>query len=147
MGAIRVWQSVSRPTDRILLDNENFNWFYDILVNSSYFRLKICIYVAMNVKNIIYKASFGRTCSKHNPRANNISVSHLPGDDCIWLVINLSSGTCTKYEWFFLTINLVQIFLKLPSQAKGDGKKGWLSMDIGQTRSEESEKSDHVTIR
>ena len=90
MGAIRVWQSVSR--DRILLDNENFNWFYDISVNSSYFRLKICIYVAMNVKNIIYKASFGRTCSNYNPRANNISVSHCqwPGDDCT----NLKNSSC-----------------------------------------------------
>lgn len=78
-----MWPSVLCPTDRILLDNKNFDWFYDILVNFSYFHLKIVRCGAMNVANIMHQAIFRRTCLKCNPKANINSVSHWPGDDCI----------------------------------------------------------------
>ena len=77
-----MWPSVWCPTDRILLVNKNFDWFYDILVNFSYFHLKIVRYVAMNVENLMHQAILRRTCLKFNPKANINSVSHWPGDDC-----------------------------------------------------------------
>ena len=80
-----MWPSVLCPTDRILLDNKNFDWFYDILVNFSYFHLKIVRCGAMNVANIMHQAIFRRTCLKCNPKANINSVSHWPGDDCRFL--------------------------------------------------------------
>ena len=51
------------------------------------------------MKNTIHQAIFGKICSKINPRANNISVSHWPGDDCSSCLFGLRRSSMFMFHW------------------------------------------------
>ena len=112
-------------TDRILLDNGKFDWFYDILVKSSYFHLIPCRYVAMNVKNITYQASFRRTCPKINPRANIILVSHLAGWWLYWVCHHLQVQTN-----FVMRLMMLVEEKWINEGDRNEGKRGFGSQDL-----------------